>query len=174
MSTFKFLLKKLIHHADDYNFWKNPESKEVADEIDFIVAHIYALWNGKTLDNAIEWMDNIYFQELNPRYPDKEIAIGETGWATNYDPHKMGPGEQGSLIKGKVSVEAQQNYLIQLNIWLNKNQITTFLFEAFDEPWKGGGADSGPNEVEKHWGVYYENRQPKPSFQNYLNQIKDQ
>jgi len=157
--------------ADDYNFWNKPESKEVADEIDFIVAHIYALWNGKTLDNAITWMDTIYFQEVKAMHPYKEIAIGETGWATNYDPHKLGPGEQGTLIKGTVSVEAQEKYLIQLNNWVNENQIATFLFEAFDEPWKGGGESAGPNEVEKHWGVYYENRTPKESFSNYLKVI---
>jgi exo-beta-1,3-glucanase (GH17 family) len=160
--------------ADDYNFWNKAESNEVADEIDFIVAHIYALWNGKTLDNAIEWMDAIYFQDIKTMHADKEITIGETGWATNYNPNKTGPGEQGTLIKGKVSVDAQGKYLIQLYNWLIKNQITTFLFEAFDEPWKGGGENSGPNEVEKHWGVYYENRQPKASFQYYLNQIEKQ
>ena len=157
--------------ADDYNFWNKPESREVAEEIDFIVAHIYALWNGKTLADAIEWMDTIYYHEIKTMHPDKEIAIGETGWATNYNPHLNGPGEQGSLIKGQVSVDAQQNYLIQLNDWLHKNHITTFLFEAFDEPWKGGGANSAQNEVEKHWGVYYENRQPKPSFQRFLEQV---
>ena len=159
--------------ADDYNFWNKQESKEIADEIDFIVAHIYALWNGKTLNDAIGWMDSIYFHELKIMHPDKEVAIGETGWATNYDPHKMGPGEQGMLIKGRVSVDAQENYLLQLNSWLKQNRITTFLFEAFDEPWKGGGNNSGPNEVEKHWGVYYENRQPKASFQRYLLQISE-
>jgi exo-beta-1,3-glucanase (GH17 family) len=159
--------------ADDYNFWNKPESIEVAAEIDFIVAHIYSLWNGRKLDNAILWMDTIYYQDLKALHPDKEIAVGETGWATNYDPHKTGPGEQGTLIKGRVSVDAQEKYLIQLYEWLSKNQVTTFLFEAFDEPWKGGGADSGPNEVEKHWGVFYENRQPKESFKNYLKYIEE-
>lgn len=154
--------------ADDYNFWNKPESKEVADEIDFIVAHIYSLWNGKTLNNAITWMDTIYFQDVKTMHPDKEIVIGETGWATNYNPHKTGPGEQGSLIKGEVSIEAQEKYLIQLNEWVNKNKITTFLFEAFDEPWKGGGESAESNEVEKHWGVFYKDRTPKDSFKNYL------
>lgn len=159
--------------ADDYNFWNKPESKEVADEIDFIVAHIYSLWNGKTLEYAITWMDTIYSKEVKSMHPDKEIAIGETGWATNYDPHKVGPGEQGSLIKGDVSVNAQETYLIKLNAWLIEKRITTFLFEAFDEPWKGGGDSAGPNEVEKHWGVYYENRTPKESFSNYLKVVSD-
>lgn len=160
--------------ADDYNFWNKPESKEVADEIDFIVAHIYALWNGKTLDNAIQWTESVYYNEVKSMHPDKDIAIGETGWATNYDPYKTGPGEQGDLIKGPVSVDAQEDFLFQLNKWLIEHKITTFVFEAFDEPWKGGGDISGENEVEKHWGLYYENRRPKASFKNYLSRVHGQ
>jgi exo-beta-1,3-glucanase (GH17 family) len=159
--------------ADDYNFWNKPDSKKVADEIDFIVSHIYPLWNGKTLETAIEWMDSTYYQEVQKIHSEKIIVIGETGWATNYNPENKGPGEQGTLIKGEVSINAQEKYLIQLHEWINKNKITTFLFEAFDEPWKGGGENSPPNEVEKHWGVFYENRTPKESFQNYLKHIQN-
>ena len=159
--------------ADDYNFWNKPESKQVADEIAFIVSHIYPLWNGKTLENAIEWMDTVYFEDVQKMHPEKTIVIGETGWATEYNPDKKGPGEQGTLIKGDVGLVGQEKYLIKLNAWLNEKRITTFLFEAFDEPWKGGGANSPPNEVEKHWGVFYENRTPKESFQNYLNHTQN-
>jgi exo-beta-1,3-glucanase (GH17 family) len=154
--------------ADDYNFWNKPISKSVAFEVDFIVVHIYPLWNGKTLENSIEWMSNIFFNEIKKYHSDKTIVLGEIGWATNYDSTKTGDGQQGSLIKGEVSYEAQEKFLLELSRWIDKNQVTTFLFEAFDEPWKGGGENSGPNEIEKHWGVFYENRIPKESFQNFL------
>jgi exo-beta-1,3-glucanase (GH17 family) len=154
--------------ADDYNFWNKPESKLVADEVDFIVTHIHPLWNGKLIDSAIFWLDST-FTQLQKDHPEKMLVLGETGWATAYNPNKKGPGEQGTLIKGEVSIKAQGKYLLKHNEWVNKNKITTFLFEVFDEPWKGGGESSGPNEVEKHWGVFYENRTPKASFQNYLN-----
>jgi exo-beta-1,3-glucanase (GH17 family) len=156
--------------ADDYNFWNKPESKVIADEIDFIVTHIYPLWNGKTLDIAFEWLDSVY-KDLKNKHPDKFIIIGETGWATNYNAKKTGPGEQGSLVKDRVDLVAQEEYLIKHNQWVNKNKVTTFLFEAFDEPWKGGGDNSPPEEIEKNWGVFYENRTPKESFQNYLNHM---
>jgi exo-beta-1,3-glucanase (GH17 family) len=152
--------------ADDYNFWNKIESKQVAEEIDFIVMHAYALWNGKILDNAIDWLEQTY-HNIQRSHPDKTLVIGETGWATNYNPDKKGPGEQGTLIKGKVSVEAQGKYLIKHNQWVNKTKIPTFLFEAFDELWKGGGENSAADEIEKHWGVFYENRTAKESFQNY-------
>ncbi len=155
--------------ADDYNFWNKPESKKVADEVDFIVTHIYPLWNGKTLSNSIKWMDDVFRNQIKKSYPDKTIVLGEIGWATTYNPEKKGDGEQGSLIKAEVSIAAQEKFLIMLNDWVETNKVTTFLFEAFDEPWKGGGDSTGPNEIEKHWGVFYENREPKESFTNFLN-----
>jgi exo-beta-1,3-glucanase (GH17 family) len=158
--------------ADDYNFWNKPESKSIASEVDFIVVHIYPLWNGKSLENSIEWMSNIFFNEIKEFHSDKTIVLGEIGWATNYDSTKTGDGQQGALIKGEVSYSAQEKFLLELSDWIDQYQITTFLFEAFDEPWKGGGENSSPNEIEKHWGVFYENRMPKESFQNYLKAYK--
>lgn len=154
--------------SDDYNFWNKPVSQNVADEIDFIVVHIYPLWNGQTLENAIEWMSNILYNEIKKFHPEKGIVLGEIGWATNYDSSKTGDGQQGSLIKGEVSYTAQEKFLLELHKWIDSNQVTTFLFEAFDEPWKGGGEESSPTDIEKHWGVFYETRKPKESFQNFL------
>gem|GEM_PF-87761 len=153
--------------ADDYNFWNKPEAKEIETEVDFIVTHIYPLWNGKTLAESIPWLDSTY-QDLKQRYPEKILVLGEIGWATRYNPEKKGPGEQGSLIRGKVGLEAQENFLGRLYDWSQSEDVTTFLFEAFDEAWKGGGEASGPDEVEKHWGIYYEDRSPKQSFLNFL------
>ena len=158
--------------ADDYNFWNKPESKSVASEVDFIVVHIYPLWNGQTLEKSIEWMSNIFFNDIKKFHPEKTIVLGEIGWATKYDETKTGDGQQGSLIKGEVSYAAQEKFLIELYRWIDKNQVTTFLFEAFDEPWKGGGENSSPDEIEKHWGVFYENRTPKQSFVNFLKVYK--
>lgn len=153
--------------ADDFNFWNKEQSRPIADEIDFIVAHMYALWNGVKLNKAIFWTDSVY-NALKNFHPQKLIVLGETGWATNFNPDKKGPGQQGSLIKGEVSFKAQEKFLSGLYDWVVKNKVPTFLFEVFDEPWKGGGEQTGPNEVEKNWGVFYEDRSPKPSFVAFL------
>ena len=158
-----------ITTSDDYNFWNKAESKTVADEIDFISLHAYALWNGILLDHAIAWTDSVY-QDIKFKHPDLDIILSETGWANIYNPENIGPGAQGTLMKAEVSLWAQQQFITDFWKWSENNQITTFLFEAFDEPWKGGGDQSGPNEVEKHWGVFNEDRTPKASFTNYLNQ----
>ena len=181
-SAHKMEMNSLIHYirtvrnntsvpvttADDYNFWNKPISKSVASEVDFVVAHIYPLWNGQTLENSMEWMSNIFFNEIKKFHSEKMLVLGEIGWATDFDSSRNGEGQQGSLIKGEVSMAAQEKFLIKLSEWINQNKVTTFLFEAFDEPWKGGGEKSSPREIEKHWGVFYENRTPKKSFQNYL------
>jgi len=166
--TVRANIQQPVTTADDFGFWNKPESHLVADELDFIALHAYPLWNGQKLDHAMVWADSVY-QDIRSKHPDMTIVLSEIGWATVYNPEKMGPGEQGSLIKAEVSLRAQEIFLNELNQWTNKNQITTFLFEAFDEPWKGGGDQSGPNEVEKHWGVYNEDRTPKKSLINYLN-----
>lgn len=81
--------------ADDFNFWNKPISKSVAIEVDFIVVHIYPLWNGQTLENSIEWMDNIFFNEIKKFHPEKTLVLGEIGWATDFDSSKTGDGQQG-------------------------------------------------------------------------------
>jgi exo-beta-1,3-glucanase (GH17 family) len=156
-----------VSTADDYNYWNKPESKVLASEVDFIVTHAYPLWNGKNLDNAIDWLDETY-TEVAKIHPTKLQILGEIGWATSYNAEKQGDGEQGSLIKGEVGVDAQGDFLIALDAWICKTQAVTFLFEVFDEPWKGGGMASGINEIEKNWGVFYTDRSPKKSFVDYL------
>jgi exo-beta-1,3-glucanase (GH17 family) len=152
---------------DDYLYWNKPESRPVADEVDFVATHIHPLWNGQALEHGIAWLDSVY-RDLREAHPERAIVIGETGWATDYDPDLTGTGEQGTLIKGEVGTAAQAAFLADMNDWIDSTRITTFLFEAFDEPWKGGGENSSPRHVEKHWGVFYENREPKESFRESL------
>lgn len=149
--------------ADDYNFWNKPESKAVAGEIDFIMTHMHPLWNGIQLENSMQWVGQIY-DDIRVLHPEASIIIGETGWATDYNADKKGPGEQGTLMKGEVSPKAQAVYLKLHNRWVDSSKVPTFLFEAFDEPWKGGGENSGAHEVEKHWGVFKTDRTPKESI----------
>ena len=42
--------------------------------------------------------------------------------------------------------------------WAEREQIVVYVFEAFDENWKGS---DHPLEPEKHWGIYRANRLPK-------------
>ena len=59
--------------ADDFDFWNKPESRRVAQEIDFIVMHTLPNWNGQLLKDALAWT-----QETLPagRYPMSGTATG--------------------------------------------------------------------------------------------------
>jgi exo-beta-1,3-glucanase (GH17 family) len=56
------------------------------------------------------------------------------------------------------SEDLQKAYYDRLLEWVTEDQILTFVFEAFDEPWKGS---PDPMESEKHWGLFALDRTPK-------------
>jgi exo-beta-1,3-glucanase (GH17 family) len=53
----------------------------------------------------------------------------------------------------------QARYCRELLAWSHESGLPVFVFEAFDEPWKGS---SDPLEPEKHWGLFTVERRPKP------------
>lgn len=127
--------------ADDFNFWNKPESRAVAGEVDFILLHLHPLWNGKQLGEALEWTTGV-IASIQALHAGHAVIVGETGWATA----RSNEGEQASLIKGATG-EAEQKVFVDAYVaWARQQRMATFLFEAFDENWKGG---SHPEEVEK-------------------------
>ena len=146
-------VKVPVTTADDFTYWDKPESKIVADEVDFIVMHVYPMWCGQTFDNAIPFTKEQY-KMVSRMHPHMPVAIGEAGWATR----KHNQGEQASLSAGVAGEGQQKQYYEEFVAWTTRNQIANFYFEAFDENWKGG---DHPDEVEKHWGLFRADRTPK-------------
>lgn len=143
--------------ADDYNFWNKPESHLVADEVDFLLLHAYAMWNGQALGDAVPWTAAVV-DAIRAEHPGLPIVLGETGWATELDPD----GEERKFISGEASPTAQATFHRGFTAWTAEVGIPYFFFEAFDEPWKGGG---GPRGVEKHWGLFDADRKPKVALE---------
>jgi exo-beta-1,3-glucanase (GH17 family) len=141
--------------ADDYNFWNKPESRTVAAECDFVFVNMHPLWNGASLEGALPWIE-AQLAAIRARHPDREVVIGETGWATQ----RNDDGDQGRLMKGALGEAEQARFVRELRAWIARTRVTTFTFEAFDENWKGG---ADPADVEKHWGLYRADRSPKPA-----------
>jgi exo-beta-1,3-glucanase (GH17 family) len=139
--------------ADDYNFWNKPESHTLARELDFIVMHAHPMWNGVLAESAQEWTRETY-RAIVAEHPDRLVVYGETGWATM----KHNEGEQARLIRGLPGEAQQAAFFEAITSWAERESVTVFFFEAFDENWKGG---EHPDEVEKHWGLYRADRTPK-------------
>ncbi|MEO1535321.1 MAG: glycosyl hydrolase family 17 protein [Planctomycetota bacterium] len=139
---------------DDFNFWNKPEAKAVADEVDVIGWHAYAMWNEQPLENALTWTRE-KLDEARSIYPDAVIVHGETGWATSVDPNAE---PENWLITGTPGEREQELFYRTYTSWAADAKLPHFYFSAFDENWKGGDS---PTEVEKHWGLYFSDRTPK-------------
>ena len=124
--------------------------KQLADELDIISIHSYPLWNGNTVEEALE-VNKTWYKKVKEWYPCKPIFFSEVGWATDCADFKQ-------MREGQANEENQKKYYEEFWKWSDSEQIISYMFEAFDEPWKGGNR---PNEAEKHWGIFNEDRTPK-------------
>ncbi len=140
--------------ADDYLYWRDPAAK-LAGAVDFITLHTYPVWGGEDIGTAMASTIRVY-ETVRAAHPGKTIVIGEAGWPTFTDNPKNAPGA-GSEAK-------QLDYIRALNAWAQSAGVTVFVFEAFDEPWKGSG-------TEGHWGLFDEARQPKQAVRELYPQI---
>jgi len=137
-----------VTFCENYVPWLNKLEPLVA-EIDFISIHSYPVWEYKNIHEAIHVTQENY-HAVASKYTNKPVVITEAGWATNSNGRGIDPHN--------VSEELQAIYISDLNRWSNDEHLLTFVFEAFDEPWKGS---NDAMEPEKHWGLYYVDRTPK-------------
>jgi exo-beta-1,3-glucanase (GH17 family) len=144
--------------ADDYNFWNKPESSRVADAVDFVFLHAYAMWNGQSLADAVPWTAAVV-ADIQAAHPQLPVVLGETGWATELNPE----GGEVEHIKAPAGEPEQRAFYTAFSAWADSVQQPHFYFSAFDEPWKGS---DDPREVEKHWGLYRADRSPKMALED--------
>lgn len=167
-----------ITSSDDFSSWGGgapelqvPELAELVKAVDYVSMHTYpyhnshynpAFWhvptrqNGSTdimkVDSAMVRatkfaMDQYqavsnYIESLGV---DKPIHIGETGWATVSD-GLYGP--EGSRATDEYK---QALYYQHMRDWTNREGISCFYFEAFDEQWKDA---ANPIGSENHFGLF--------------------
>lgn len=137
-----------VTFCENYVPWTGKLAPLVA-ELDFISIHTYPAWEYKNIDEALAYtMDNYW--SVASHYPDTPVVITEAGWTTTANGRGIEPDN--------ASEDLQANYYRQLLDWTSREKILTFVFEAFDEPWKGS---DDPREPEKHWGLFNVDRSPK-------------
>jgi len=146
--------KQPVTFCENYAPWILKLEK-LAAEVDFISIHTYPVWEYKHIDESLEYSKENYHSVAN-KYPGKPVVITEAGWATNSNGRGINPQH--------VNEAYQMTYFEKLMEWVERENILTFFFEAFDEPWKGS---SEPLEPEKHWGLYKADRTPKMAVKNF-------
>ncbi len=136
--------------AENYKWWAD-HGTQLAQETDFISVHIYPIWEGKTIKQALDYsIENLL--EVREALPESKMVISEAGWPTT-----------ASEFPEQANEENQATYYRQILKLAKTNNITTFIFEAFDEDWKGDPENMAG--AEKHWGIYTIYRQPKQVMQ---------
>ena len=121
----------------------------LAKVVDFISVHTYPVWEYKHIHESLEYTKDNYYAVVQ-KYPDKPVIITEAGWSTNSNGRGINPES--------VNEKNQKIYYEDLMEWTVVENILTFVFEAFDEEWKGSHE---PLEPEKHWGLFKIDRTPK-------------
>ena len=148
--------KQPVTFCENYVPWLG-KLKRLVDEVDFIAIHTYPVWEYKNIHEALNYTKENYLAVAN-MYPNKPIVITEAGWATNSNGRGIEPHN--------VSEENQEIYYYDLVNWTDEEGILTFVFEAFDETWKGS---SEALEPEKHWGLFKTDRTPKLVMANLIS-----
>lgn len=91
---------------------------------------------------AVDAVGNFYlgvqkaFKNINNKL---NVMIGETGW----------PSEGESFNKSPNSVKNLKDFWTGMGEWSSRNAVRTYMFEAIDEPYKGGTTG------EAHYGWWY-------------------
>ena len=111
-----------------------------------IYANIYPFFDANTsINNAISQFHTDYDAlraALNSfGLGSLPIAIGETGWAT-----------AGTNPTNSLGTPNTANALTYFNDYVAQVTVSTFFFEAFDEPWKAN-PQTNPQSVEPHFGL---------------------
>lgn len=127
-----------------------PLLSELAEHLDIICVHSYPLWYGNTAEEAVA-VNKEWYKKIKDLYPNKPVWFSEVGWSTS-------AVDFSQMKEGEACIEKAKRYYDEFLPWIEEEKIISYLFEAFDEPWKGG---DNPDEAEKHWGIFNEDRTPK-------------
>ena len=144
----KAAISQPVTFCENYVPWAH-KLEALAAELDFISVHSYPVWEYQSVEAALDYTKANY-DSVASHYPDKTVVITEAGWTTSSNGRGIEPHN--------ASQELQAIYYRELVNWTREAEILTFVFEAFDEPWKGS---PDPLEPEKHWGLFTVDRLPK-------------
>jgi len=136
-----------ISTAEPWHIWlKHPE---LVKHVDFIAVHLLPYWEGISVDAAVDYVLERY-QDLQRAYPDKQVVISEVGWPS-----------KGRTRQDAVASHANQaKFLRRFLAEAERRNITYYVMEAFDQPWKR----DLEGEAGSHWGVFNAEREPKFGF----------
>lgn len=131
----------LVIFCENYVFWIDKLCFFVV-YFDVFGVYIYLVWEYKGIEEVFVYIQENYYV-VKGCYFDKLVVIIEVGWMMCFN----GCG----IDLGNVSEDLQCLYYEQLMSWIKVEGILIFVFEVFDEFWKGF---LDLDELEKYWGLF--------------------
>ncbi|MFA5983419.1 MAG: glycosyltransferase [Methylococcaceae bacterium] len=119
---------------------------ELVPEVDYIAVHILPYWEGFDVNEAVDYVFSRY-HALEAAYPNKPIVITEVGWPSNGQPYKH----------ATASLSNQAKFLREFLNRATEENLTYYIVEAFDQPWKQALEGSAG----AYWGLFDADRHPK-------------
>ena len=135
-----------VTYADVWEFWR--QFPEIAAHVDIVTIHLLPYWEDDPtgIDGAVAHVGAVH-RAMASLFPDKRIAIGETGWPSQGRWRRdAAPGRvnQALFLRRFVALSAQEGF--------DYNVI-----EAFDQRWKAVNEGS----VGANWGLWTAAREAK-------------
>ena len=121
-------------------------------EMDIISVHSYPYHMGTPLEEAIA-VNRAHIEGIRALYPEHQVIFTEVGWSSN---SSIDPAT-GRLSHPQATLQNERAYIKALQDYLAREKLIGFIFEAFDELWKG----DTPEASECNFGLYNEERKPK-------------
>ena len=144
-------------HDTHYNpvFWKlSDDEKQWRKEVQVdTLLHRSLAYAQAQYASVVQYMKSIGVN--------KPIHIGETGWASSSDGY-YGKGGSAACDEYKSA-----KYYQLIRDWTNREHITCFYFEAFDEKWKDA---KNPLGSENHFGLFTVDGKAKYALWNRVDE----
>lgn len=133
-----------VSTSETWDRWMAHE--KLVAEVDYIAAHILPYWEGVDVDEAVDYIFDRY-HALQEKYPNKPIVLTEIGWPSNGQPFKH----------ATASLSNQAKFLREFLNRATEENLTYYVVEAFDQPWKQALEGSAG----AYWGLFDADRKAK-------------
>jgi len=135
-----------VGYVDAYYQFK--EHPALVDACDVILINCYPFWEGSHINQASSHLKHMY-SLAKEAANGKKVIISETGW----------PNKGSANQEAFPSMENAMRYFINIQNWIEKENVEMFYFSSFDESWKV----RHEGDVGQAWGIWDKNEKLKYS-----------
>ncbi len=151
----KASVRQPVAYADVSDFWE--QFPQVAPHVDVALIHLLPYWEDTPtgIDHAVAYVGQVY-DRLHALFPDKQIAIGETGWPSR-------GRQRADALPGRVN---EARFLREFIALSEAKRFDYNFIEAFDQHWKY----ESEGIVGANWGLFRADRTAKIPLQGPLEE----